>query len=272
MDWTPFLNAAVDIARETGRMLKEGLRSEMTIFHKGEVDLVTNYDSAAQAAIIKGLFSRYPDHDFLAEEDVARRNNSDFCWIIDPIDGTTNFAHGLPIYCVSIALEYRGRIVLGLVIDPSRGEEFTAMEHKGAFLNGEHIRVSSVRELDQSLLATGFPYDLRESTENNLNHFNRFVKKAQGIRRCGSAALDLCYVACGRFDGFWELKLNPWDVAAAALILTEAGGNISDFGGNTFSIHMKETLGSNGAIHRQMMDVLGVGSGGEDVVSKERGK
>jgi len=270
MDWKPILKEAVDIARHTGGMLQKGLRSGLIIAHKGPVDLVTNYDAAAQSAIIEGLSSRFPDHDFMAEENVSRRNNSEFCWIIDPIDGTTNFAHGFPIYSISIALEYRKKIVLGVVSDPCRKEDFTAELGGGAFLNGKPIHVSLVRDLNDSLLATGFPYDLRENAENNLNHFNRFVKKAQGIRRCGSAALDLCYVACGRFDGFWELKLSPWDVAAASLILQEAGGNISDFDGNPFSISMRETLGSNGAIHRQMIKILRAGKGEKDVVSKER--
>lgn len=187
---------------------------------------------------------------------MCEERGSDFRWIIDPLDGTTNYAHRFPVFCVSIALEVSGRITLGVIYDPMRGEMFSAIKGKGAALNGKKITVSSERELDKSLLSTGFPYDIRESEENNLDHFSRFITKAQAVRRCGSAAIDFCYVACGRFDGFWELKLAPWDVAAGVLIVEEAKGRISDFRGYEFSIYDKEILASNSLIHDQMIAVL----------------
>jgi myo-inositol-1(or 4)-monophosphatase len=249
---------AVEAAREAGQMLRENLGRSRKIIYKGKVDLVTNFDNESQEMIFAHLEKNFPDHDFIAEEDLEQERGSAFRWIIDPLDGTTNYAHGFPFFSVSIALEYAGKIVCGVVYDPVRDEIFSGTKEQGAFLNGDRIKVSSTDDLDRSLLATGFPYDLRESSENNIAHFNNFVTRAQAIRRCGSAALDLCYVACGRFDGFWELKLKPWDVAAASLILQEAGGYLSDFENREFSIHSRETLGTNGLIHQQMLDVLGM--------------
>jgi len=256
MDWEEHLQIAEDTARKAGHMLKSNMSSSRTITYKGDVDLVTNFDKLSQKIIIDHITRKFPDHDIMAEEDLSEVKGADLKWIIDPIDGTTNFAHGFPIFCVSLALENKGKVVLGLVYDPMREEWFTAIKGKGAFLNKQKIRVSSTCELDKSLLATGFPYDLRESSNNNIDHFVNFATRVQAIRRCGSAALDLCYVACGRFDGFWELKLNPWDVAAGTLILTEAGGCVSDFKNREFSIYSLEILGSNGMIHEQMVKVL----------------
>lgn len=240
-------------------MLREGMAAERNIFFKGKVDLVTDLDRLAQKAIYERLARAFPEHGFLAEEELSRQPESDFLWIIDPLDGTTNYAHRFPIFCVSIALRHRERIVLGLVYDPMREEMFEAVTGRGARLNGEPIRVSQVNTLDHSLLATGFPYDVRESPVNNVDHFNDFVVRAQAIRRCGSAALDLCYVACGRFDGFWELKLKPWDVAAGAIIVEEAGGRLSDFEGKKFAVDCQEVLATNGLIHDEMVQVLRMG-------------
>lgn len=251
-----YLEVAVEAAQEAGRMLRENLDSSREITYKGEVDLVTNFDSRSQQMIFDRLAENFPDHDFVAEEGLDRGKGGEFRWIFDPLDGTTNFAHRFPFFSVSIALEFEGQIVCGVVYDPMREETFSGIKKRGAFLNGNQIGVSTINELDKSLLATGFPYDLRESNENNIAHFNNFVTRAQAIRRCGSAALDLCYVACGRFDGFWELKLKPWDVAAASLIVQEAGGRLSDFDNREFSIHRQETLGTNGLIHQQMLDIL----------------
>lgn len=237
-------------------MLRDNLGASREITYKGEVDLVTNFDDRSQQMIYEKLYRHFPDHDFIAEEGLDQEKGSAYRWIFDPLDGTTNYAHRFPVFCVSIALELDGQVVCGVVHDPTREETFTGTKGKGAFLNGERIGVSVLDELDKSLLATGFPYDLRESEKNNIDHFTHFVTRAQAIRRCGSAALDLCYVACGRFDGFWELKLKPWDVAAASLILLEAGGHLSDFENKEFSIYSQETLGSNGWIHQQMLDVL----------------
>ena len=256
MDMKNFLSAAKETAEQAGALLKEHSASTPKIRFKGAVDLVTDIDNRAQELILERLGARFPDHDFLAEEDQSRKRGSEYLWIIDPIDGTTNFAHNYPVFCVSIALVHRGQIILGVVFDPMREELFSAERGCGSLLNGREIEVSAITELDKSLLATGFPYDLRESRVNNIDHFVSFVTRAQGIRRGGSAALDLCYVACGRFDGFWELKLQPWDVAAGALIVLEAGGRISDFGGGEFSPFGKETLATNGHIHVQMIEVL----------------
>lgn len=259
-----YLEVAVNAARKAGRMLRENLDASSEITYKGEVDLVTNFDNQSQEMIFQHLSENFPEHDFIAEEGLDRKKGNDFRWIFDPLDGTTNYAHGFPFFSVSIALEFLGQIICGVVHDPMRDETYSAMKGEGAHLNGRQIRVSGIDELDKSLLATGFPYDLRVSEDNNIVHFNNFVIRAQAIRLCGSAALDLCYVACGRFDGFWELKLKPWDVAAAALILQEAGGHISDFKDREFHIQGGETLGSNGLIHHQMLEVLGLakGSGG----------
>jgi myo-inositol-1(or 4)-monophosphatase len=251
-----FLRLAEKAAREAGKMLRQGMSQRREISFKGAVDLVTNFDQKAQEIIFSRLSAAFPDHGFLAEEGLCREKAGDFLWIIDPLDGTTNYAHRFPVFCVSIALKFQGRVVLGLVYDPMREEIFWAVETEGAHLNGQKIHVSPVDDLDRSLLATGFPYDIRESRANNVIHFNNFLVRAQAIRRCGSAALDLCYVACGRFDGFWELKLKPWDVAAGALMVKEAGGRLSDFSGAEFSISSAETLASNGLIHEAMITVL----------------
>jgi len=254
-----FLKVAKDAALKSGEMLRENFSEAREVSFKGEINLVTHFDSLSQKMIHEHLSTHFPDHDFLAEEGLSREKGSEYRWLIDPLDGTTNFTHKFPIFCVSIALERRDKIVLGVVYDPCRNEMFWAEEGEGAFLNGEKIGVSSVDDLDKSLVATGFPYDIRESEVNNINHFNNFAVRVQAIRRCGSAAMDLCYVACGRFDGFWELKLNPWDVAAGALIVKEAGGRISDFQDEEYSIYGLEILATNGMIHRQMVDILQLG-------------
>ena len=262
--WNEFLEEARGAALEAGRMLRSGLDAGRQVSYKGVVDLVTNFDQQAQELIFGRLAAAFPSHGFLAEEGLSRGEQGEFRWVFDPLDGTTNFAHRFPVFTVSIALEYQGRVILGVVYDPTRDEMFEAMEGEGAFLNGRRVRVSAVDDLNRSLLATGFPYDLRESPVNNIAHFNRFLKRAQAVRRCGSAAMDLCYVACGRFDGFWELKLKPWDHAAGSLIVREAGGRVSDFQGNEFKIASQESLASNGLIHEAMMSVLGLGEDSEN--------
>jgi myo-inositol-1(or 4)-monophosphatase len=251
-----FLNVAKDAALKAGKMLSQNFDEAREISFKGEINLVTHFDSLSQSLIHKHISSRFPEHDFLAEEGLCREKGAEYRWLIDPLDGTTNFAHKFPVFCISIALERKGETDLGVVYDPLRNEMFWAEIGQGAFLNGKKIGVSSVNDLDKSLVATGFPYDIRESEVNNIDHFNNFAIRVQAIRRCGSAAMDLCYVACGRFDGFWELKLNPWDVAAGALIVKEAGGRISDFQDEDYSIYGSETLATNGLIHQQMVDIL----------------
>jgi myo-inositol-1(or 4)-monophosphatase len=260
MDTEKYLEEARFIARKAGKMLKENIDTSAEVQFKGLVDLVTDFDNRAQKMIFEYLSDRFPDHDFLGEEDLKQERGREFRWIIDPLDGTTNYAHGFPIFCVSIALEQEGDVLMGVVYDPMRDEMFSAVKDEGARLDGKALHVSRVDDLNKSLVATGFPYDIRESEVNNIDHFNHFLVRVQAIRRCGSAAMDLCYIACGRFDGFWELKLHPWDVAAGALVVQEAGGRITDFQNREFSVFGSEILATNGLIHDQMVEVLSLGS------------
>jgi len=254
-----YLEQARLVALEAGRYLLDGLSAKKKIDYKGQVDLVTAYDRKSEEIIYEKLSRAFPDHSFLAEEELSKDTDSDYCWIVDPLDGTTNFAHGLPIFCVSIALILKREIIAGVVYDPNREEMFSATKGKGVYLNNEPVRVSETQELDKSLLATGFPYDVRVSPNNNLSHFSNFAVRAQAIRRCGSAALDLCYVACGRFDGFWEMKLKPWDLAAGALMVREAGGKITDLCGQEFEISSPDIVASNGLIHHSMLEIIRLG-------------
>jgi myo-inositol-1(or 4)-monophosphatase len=249
-----FLSVASEAAMVAGTLIREHWQRPKTIGYKGAIDLVTSVDWESERRIVEVLRNYFPNHSILAEEEtdwVGAEGN--FRWIIDPLDGTTNFAHSYPQFCVSIALECGDEVILGLVYDPLRDECFKAVKDEGATLNGRPIRVSDVKELDKALLATGFPYDQREEADFYLSFFKAFMTRSQGIRRNGSAALDLCYVACGRIDGFWEMKLRPWDTAAGTLIVEEAGGRLSDLAGNEFSIRGKETLASNGAIHNELV-------------------
>ena len=259
MEWEESLKVAEEAGRMAGEMLRQNIDSSREIVYKGAVNLVTDFDKRSQELIFSHLSAWFPDHDFLAEEDLCEQRGSDFRWIIDPIDGTTNYAHNFPIFCVSIALEWKSKVICGVIYDPMRDEMFSAISGKGSQLNGQGIRISTNGDLDKSLLATGFPYDIRESEVNNIDHFANFATRVQAIRRCGSAALDLCYVACGRFDGFWELKLSPWDVAAGVLIVEESGGSVTDFQGDQTSIYGKDLLASNGLIHEQMIRILKLG-------------
>ena len=251
------LQAAVAAGQEAGALLLQYAEAGFRIEYKNPINLVTDADRAAEQCVIDRIKARFPTHRFLAEErGRLEEAQSPYLWIIDPLDGTTNFAHGYPAFCVSIGLEYEGRCVLGVIFDPSRNELFTAIEHRGARLNGRSLHVSDTATLDSSLLVTGFAYDIRETPRNNLDHFAKFSLKAQGLRRTGSAALDLCYVAAGRFDGFWEVRLNPWDMAAGSVIVQEAGGRLSDFSGKDLSIYGQELVASNGRIHEAMLAVL----------------
>lgn len=252
------MSAAVAAARRAGAILRDQAASGFGIERKTSiVNLVTDADRAAEQAIVDDLLAAFPTHGVLAEErGQDGRKESDSRWIIDPLDGTTNFAHGFPFYSISIALEQQGTCVLGVVLDPIRDELFAGEMGQGAWLNGRPIRASSAAALDDALLATGFAYDIRETADNNLDHFNRFALRAQGIRRTGSAALDLCYVAAGRLDGYWEVKLSPWDSAAGAVVLREAGGRITHFDGSPYSIYGNNLVASNGYLHPSMLQVL----------------
>jgi len=251
-----FVNTAIEAARKAGELQLQGLRKKHKIDYKGEINLVTEVDRQCEELILGLIGRRFPDHDILTEETPQLFKGSPYRWIVDPLDGTTNYVHGYPVFCVSIALEYMGEIVLGVVYDPTREELFVGQKGGGAFLNGEKIRVSQTRELSKGLLVTGFPYDLKEDPVNNLDHFTNMIMEAQAVRRDGSAALNLCYVASGRFDGFWELKFWPWDVAAGALIVKEAGGKVTDFDGRNFDPYGMEIVASNGLIHESILKVL----------------
>jgi len=256
-DITRFLNTAWESASAAGEIIRDHWQRPGTIDYKGAIDLVTSVDRRAEQKIVDVLRHDFPDHSFLAEEDTdIQSETKEYRWIIDPLDGTTNFAHSYPHVGISIALEQNDLVILGLVYDPLRRECFRAVKGQGATLNGTPIRASAVGELNKALLATGFPYDRRENADDYLSFFKAFLTRCQGIRRAGSAALDLCYVASGRLDGFWELKLKPWDIAAGGLIVTEAGGILSDFSGEPFSVFGNETLASNGMIHDEMITVM----------------
>ncbi len=252
-----------DLKRVALKAVKEGSAILMKYFgkiksidYKGEINLVTEADQRSEEVILSIIKDSYPNHRILAEETGESGNSSSFKWIIDPLDGTTNYAHGYPCFCVSLAIEYEEEVIYGAVYDPVKDELFTAEKGKGAFINGKAIKTSSTKQLDQSLLCTGFPYDVRDDMDSNILNFRTFLMKAQAVRRDGSAALDLCHTAAGRFDGFWEQKLFPWDVAAGGLLVTEAGGKLTSFTGGNFSIYDKEIVASNGLIHDQMVEAL----------------
>jgi myo-inositol-1(or 4)-monophosphatase len=252
-----FLSAAWEAANNAGILIQEAWLKAKEIEYKGAIDLVTPIDRESERRIVELLRPRFPEHSIIAEEEtnLSSTQHGSYRWIVDPLDGTTNFAHSYPHFCISIALERQGEIIVGLVYDPLRRECFSAVKDHTAMLNGNEIKISAVEKLDRALLATGFPYDRRENADHYLTYFKAFMTRTQGIRRSGSAALDLCYLACGRIDGFWELKLQPWDTAAASFIIEQAGGRLSDFSGNKFTIWGNETLASNGAIHEEMVSV-----------------
>jgi myo-inositol-1(or 4)-monophosphatase len=250
-----YLNIAVDIARESGALLAKFFTRPLEISYKRPSDLVTDADRRSEALIIERLQSQFPKHSIVAEEGGGGKTNSDYCWYVDPLDGTTNFAHGFPVFCVTLGLAYRGEVVAGVVYDPTREELFTSERGAGAYLNNKRIRVSKTPQLSESLLATGFP-PFASNHDLNMEYYFRFTQLSHGIRRAGSAALDLCSVASGRFEAFWELKLNPWDKAAGTLMVTEAGGRVSNVKGGPFELLGDEVFASNGLIHDAMSKVF----------------
>ncbi|RNC73149.1 MAG: inositol monophosphatase [Desulfuromonadales bacterium] len=256
----PFLETAVRAARGAGAIQRERLWGEHDISFKGEIDLVTEVDGACEELIVAIIREAFPEHDILAEEKVREIGTSRYRWIIDPLDGTTNYAHGFPWFCVSIALEIDGEVRVGAIYHPVMDEMFSAVKGEGAFVNSRRIGVSRREPLKQCLLATGFPYDRTRDNENNFAHFFNFQFAARAVRRAGAAALDLAYVAAGRLDGYWELKLKPWDVAAGQLLVTEAGGRVTNHAGEPYSVYDHRVLASNGLVHAEMLTVLAQGA------------
>ncbi len=245
------------IAREAGALLMHHFHQHLKIEYKGEADLVTAADRAAEVLIRERIRQQWPTHDVLGEEQGLSDQGSEYRWYVDPLDGTTNFAHGFPVFCVSIALEHqalevKGKRIAAVIYDPTRDELFSAEQGRGAQLNGETIHVSKTAALKESLLATGFPSHKRHKNPN-IYFYHQITLHSHGVRRAGSAALDLCNVAAGRFDGFWEFNLNPWDTAAGVLIVEEAGGKVTRFNGAPFEINSRETVASNGLIHEALL-------------------
>ncbi len=255
---TEIKKEALPIALHAGEILLENYGKVRRITHKGAhlINLVTDIDKKSEAFVVKNLLRAFPDHQILAEEGSLAKNSSPYKWLIDPLDGTTNYLHGFPFFAVSIALEIQGEVALGIVYAPMLRELFVAERKKGATLNGKKIHVSKETRLARSLLATGFPYDVREAKRNNLNYFSAGLKRARAIRRAGAASIDLCYVACGRFDGFWELRLAPWDLGAGVLMVEESGGKVTNFSGQKLNIYGDDTAASNGKIHSQLLRVI----------------
>jgi myo-inositol-1(or 4)-monophosphatase len=252
------LDIAIQAAQEAGQFLRDSLGKVKNVeVKKGEErNLVSEIDKGSEAKIIRIIRGRFPGHGILAEESGGSALTGEYRWIIDPLDGTTNFLHGVPIFCVTIAVEHKGTVIAGVTYDPNREELYTAEKGGGAYLNGNRLEVSRATEMINSLFVTGFPYDIENNPDHPAEHFVNFLMATRGVRRLGSAALDLAYVASGRFDGFWEVALNPWDMAAGALFVNEAGGRTTDFDGTPLDIYRKQVLATNGLVHRTALEIL----------------
>jgi len=259
-----FLEVAVETARAAGALLRERLGRVRAEYKSSRTDLVTEADRASEALILHRLREAFPQHAFWGEESGqgGAGGGGGYRWLVDPLDGTTNYVHGLPIFAVSIALERQGELVVGVVYQPVTEELFTAVRGRGAWLNGEPIRVSSVDRLEESLLVTGFPYDAEAAGGDNMDHFVQFSRRCHAVRRLGSAALDLAYVAAGRFDAYWEVGVNPWDWGAGVLLVQEAGGRVTDFRGRPLALQRRQVVASNGRIHDRVLEVLRLGTTG----------
>lgn len=251
-----YVAVATEAVLKAGAVQKARYGQAIEVSLKGEIDLVTEVDRACEDLVLRTIRGRFPDHDIVTEEQHLEQTGSSHVWFVDPLDGTTNYAHAYPFFCCSVGLAVDGRVVAGAVYDPLREELFTGARGGGAFLNGRPLRVSTATELLRSLLVTGFPYDLRDDLQAKLRLFNRFMGHARGIRRDGAAALDLCYVAAGRLDAFWEERLQPWDMVAGSVILEEAGGRVTRFDGSPTGLVADELLATNGLLHEAMLAVL----------------
>lgn len=259
MDFQNFADFAGEICYDAGSILLKGFRSgETEVSFKSRTDLVTNIDKESEEFLFNRIRSEYPEHSIIAEEGSRKDSQGEYLWYVDPLDATNNFAHGIPFFCISLGVFSRSenRMIAGVVYDPFHKEMFKGIRGSGAFLNGEVIHVSSTGDIGISILATGFPYDKANNEKNNLKEFNAFVPKVQGIRRLGSAALDLSYLACGRIDGYWEPELKPWDMAGGSIIVEEAGGIVTKYNNESFDPEFPQILASNGMIHNQMLEVL----------------
>lgn len=253
----PTLSFVETLARGAGKILRECCTQHLEISQKGEIDLVTEADRLSEAYLVDLIRQNFPTHRILTEESGELAGNPEQVWYIDPLDGTLNYAHRLPIYAVSIAYEEKGRLLLGVVYDPERDECFSAESGGGAWLNGDRLQGTSAQDLDHSLLVTGFPYDIRTNPDNNLDHYATFALRSFGVRRLGSAAIDLCYVAAGRVDGYWELRINAWDIAAGGLIAREAGAVVTNLAGDpNFLTPPYSILAASPAIHGKMLELL----------------
>jgi myo-inositol-1(or 4)-monophosphatase len=250
-----FAEAAASIAREAGARINEFARQRIGFELKGKYDIVTEADRTCEALIVERLRAKYPTHSVLAEEGSGSERGSEYRWYVDPLDGTTNFAHGFPVYNTSIGLEHNGELIAGAVYDPTRDEMFTAEKGGGAFLNGERIHVTKTSRVEDSLSATGFPSRKRHPNLN-IHFYYQLAMLSHGVRRAGAAAIDLAYVACGRLDFFWEFSLNPWDMAAGVLLVREAGGMASGMHGEPFDIHGEDVLADNGAVHAEVVELF----------------
>jgi len=255
-NWTPHLKVAIQAAQAAAKIQLASYDKAHTVNYKAETDLVTEVDRKCEETIVRIIKKAYPAHDFLLEETHIPKSESSFLWVVDPLDATTNYAHRYPHFCCSIALQYCSRTVLGVVLDPMREELYTAIENQGAFLNGKALSVSTEDRLIRSLLATGFPKDIKKAKDKNLRKFARILPLARSIRRSGSAALDLCFVAAGRLDGYWVLTLEAWDAAAGILMIKEAGGTVTDNRGQAPSLRTKALVASNGRIHRHLFNLV----------------
>jgi myo-inositol-1(or 4)-monophosphatase len=251
-----YLETSVEIAREAGALLSKYFERRVTFELKGEHDLVTEADRASENLVVERLRSHFPSHSIVAEEGGNHTGSSEYCWYVDPLDGTTNFAHGFPMYNVTMALEQAGELIAGVIFDPEKNELFTAERGSGAYLNNRRIRVSKVSQIENTLVATGFPSQKRHQNVN-VHFYYQLAMVTHGVRRAGSAALDLAYVASGRLDGFWEFGLKPWDMAAGILLITEAGGKCSDMQGGPVSLSGPHLLTDNGLVHQQILDLFG---------------